>query len=112
MATRVEQPHVPAWQRGKVASWLVTVDHKRIGILYIGTAGLFFAISGFHTHSPGFNLSACLASSSAADLGAPCAASGANGSAERSAADTRTRTADTRTRTLLILPPPSPFREP
>jgi len=47
LATRVEQPHVPAWQRGKVASWLVTVDHKRIGILYIGTAGLFFAISGF-----------------------------------------------------------------
>jgi cytochrome c oxidase subunit I len=47
LATRVEQPHVPAWQRGKVASWLVTVDHKRIGILYIATAGLFFAISGF-----------------------------------------------------------------
>ena len=47
MATRVEQPHVPAWQRGKVASWLVTVDHKRIGILYLGTAGLFFALSGF-----------------------------------------------------------------
>jgi len=47
LATRVEQPHVPAWQRGKVAGWLVTVDHKRIGILYIGTAGLFFAISGF-----------------------------------------------------------------
>ena len=47
MATRVEQPHVPAWQRGKVASWLVTVDHKRIGILYIGTAGIFFAVSGF-----------------------------------------------------------------
>ena len=38
---------VPAWQRGKVASWLVTVDHKRIGILYIGTSGLFFALSGF-----------------------------------------------------------------
>ena len=37
---------VPAWQRGKVASWLVTVDHKRIGILYIGTAGFFFALSG------------------------------------------------------------------
>ena len=46
MATRVEQPHVPAWQRGKVASWLVTVDHKRIGVLYIGTAGIFFAMLG------------------------------------------------------------------
>jgi cytochrome c oxidase subunit 1 len=47
LATRVEQPVGPAWQRGKVASWLVTVDHKRIGILYIGTAGFFLAISGF-----------------------------------------------------------------
>jgi cytochrome c oxidase subunit 1 len=38
---------VPQWQRGRVARWLVTVDHKRIGLLYIGTAGIFFAISGF-----------------------------------------------------------------
>ncbi|MCZ7589712.1 MAG: cytochrome c oxidase subunit I [Gaiella sp.] len=47
MAVDVGQPRVPAWQRGKVASWLVTVDHKRIGILYIGTAGFFLAIAGF-----------------------------------------------------------------
>jgi len=47
LATRAEQPPAPAWQRGKVAGWLVTVDHKRIGILYIATAGVFFAISGF-----------------------------------------------------------------
>ena len=48
MATELRPERlVPAWQRGKVASWLVTVDHKRIGILYIGTAGLFFALSGF-----------------------------------------------------------------
>jgi cytochrome c oxidase subunit 1 len=47
LAARAEQPPVPAWQRGKVASWLVTVDHKRIGILYIATAGFFFALSGF-----------------------------------------------------------------
>ena len=40
-------PGVPSWQRGRVAGWLVTVDHKRIGILYIATAGLFFALSGF-----------------------------------------------------------------
>jgi cytochrome c oxidase subunit 1 len=46
LAVRVEKP-IPAWQRGKVASWLVTVDHKRIGILYIATAGVFFAVSGF-----------------------------------------------------------------
>jgi cytochrome c oxidase subunit 1 len=37
---------IPAWQRGRVASWLVTVDHKRIGILYILTAGLFFVAGG------------------------------------------------------------------
>jgi cytochrome c oxidase subunit I len=44
VATRVEQ--IPAWHRGKVASWLVTVDHKRIGILYIATAGVFFVVGG------------------------------------------------------------------
>ena len=35
-----------AWQRGRVASWLVTTDHKRIGILYIGTALVFFVLAG------------------------------------------------------------------
>jgi cytochrome c oxidase subunit 1 len=40
------EPDVPAWQRGRVASWLVTVDHKRIGLLYIVTAGLFFVAGG------------------------------------------------------------------
>ncbi len=44
MALRAETP--PAWQRGKVASWLVTTDHKRIGILYISTALVFFALAG------------------------------------------------------------------
>src|SRR5688572_12863079 len=37
---------VPQWQRGRFASWFVTVDHKRIGILYIATAGFFFAAGG------------------------------------------------------------------
>ena len=37
---------VPAWQRGKVASWLVTTDHKRIGILYISTSLVFFVLAG------------------------------------------------------------------
>ncbi len=37
---------VPSWQRGRFASWLVTVDHKRIGILYLVTAGLFFVAGG------------------------------------------------------------------
>ena len=38
--------HTPAWQRGRLASWLVTTDHKRIGILYLATSGLFFLAGG------------------------------------------------------------------
>ena len=45
MATRVEPVAVP-WTRGRVASWLTTTDHKRIGILYITTTGLFFVAGG------------------------------------------------------------------
>ncbi len=37
------------WHRGRVASWLVSVDHKRIGALYLGWAGLFFVIAGILT---------------------------------------------------------------
>jgi cytochrome c oxidase subunit 1 len=44
VAARAET--VPAWQRGRIASWLVTTDHKRIGILYIWTALVFLLISG------------------------------------------------------------------
>jgi cytochrome c oxidase subunit 1 len=40
------QTPVPAWQRGRFASWLVTVDHKRIGLLYIATSGVFFLAGG------------------------------------------------------------------
>ena len=47
MAARAETPVYRAdWRRGRVASWLTTVDHKRIGILYIGTALGFFAFGG------------------------------------------------------------------
>ena len=42
----VAETPVPQWQRGRLASWLVTVDHKRIGILYIATAGVFFLAGG------------------------------------------------------------------
>ena len=45
MAARTET--IPAWQRGKVTSWLVTTDHKRIGILYIVTSLVFFVLAGF-----------------------------------------------------------------
>jgi len=48
MAVNVEsvQPYRGDWRRGRVASWLTTVDHKRIGIMYIWTALVFFAIGG------------------------------------------------------------------
>ncbi len=44
MVARTET--APAWQRGRVASWLVTTDHKRIGILYISTSLVFFCLAG------------------------------------------------------------------
>jgi cytochrome c oxidase subunit 1 len=35
-----------SWKTGRVSSWLVTVDHKRIGILYIATSLVFFVAGG------------------------------------------------------------------
>jgi cytochrome c oxidase subunit I len=46
VAVRSEAVYPVDWKNGKVASWLTTVDHKRIGILYIGTALVFFAAGG------------------------------------------------------------------
>ena len=46
MATRSEAV-APTWKEGSVTSWLTTVDHKRIGILYIVTSFLFFGAAGF-----------------------------------------------------------------
>jgi cytochrome c oxidase subunit 1 len=40
------QPYRADWKRGRVTSWLTTVDHKRIGILYIWTSLFFFALGG------------------------------------------------------------------
>ena len=44
MAARAETPAVPLsdWKRGGLSSWVTTVDHKRIGILYIVTCLVFF----------------------------------------------------------------------
>ena len=36
----------PTWKQGAVTSWLTTVDHKRIGILYIVTSFVFFFAGG------------------------------------------------------------------
>src|SRR5579862_77927 len=48
MAVNVEaaRPYRADWRNGKVAGWLTTVDHKRIGILYIWTSLVFFAAGG------------------------------------------------------------------
>jgi cytochrome c oxidase subunit I len=48
MAVNVEtvHPYRADWRRGRIASWLTTVDHKRIGILYIATSLVFFGIGG------------------------------------------------------------------
>jgi cytochrome c oxidase subunit 1 len=40
------RPYRADWRRGRVASWVTTVDHKRIGILYIATSLVFFAVGG------------------------------------------------------------------
>ncbi len=48
MAVDVEsvRPYRADWRTGRITGWLTTVDHKRIGILYIWTALVFFAIGG------------------------------------------------------------------
>jgi cytochrome c oxidase subunit I len=47
VAVRAEvQPYRADWKQGRVASWVTTVDHKRIGILYIVTSLAFFALGG------------------------------------------------------------------
>src|SRR5689334_15802556 len=48
MAVRAEpvRPYRADWRRGRVAAWLTTVDHKRIGILYLVTSLVFFGAGG------------------------------------------------------------------
>jgi cytochrome c oxidase subunit I len=48
VAARAEEmrPYRSPWMRGRVASWVTTVDHKRIGILYITTSLAFFLLGG------------------------------------------------------------------
>jgi cytochrome c oxidase subunit 1 len=36
----------PAWTRTAIGSWITTTDHKKIGILYMYTAILFFMLGG------------------------------------------------------------------
>jgi len=46
LAVSAEAVYPVPWYRGRFTSWLVTVDHKRIGILYIATSLVFFAAGG------------------------------------------------------------------
>src|SRR5919204_3227754 len=48
MSVRAEpvRPYRADWRRGRVATWVTTVDHKRIGLLYIGTSLVFFVAGG------------------------------------------------------------------
>jgi cytochrome c oxidase subunit 1 len=47
VAARAEPYTYPvSWKNGRVMSWVTTVDHKRIGILYIATTLLFFLAGG------------------------------------------------------------------
>ncbi|MGB8004790.1 MAG: cbb3-type cytochrome c oxidase subunit I, partial [Gaiellaceae bacterium] len=50
MAARAEpypiEPYRRDWRQGRVMSWITTVDHKRIGILYTITSLVFFAAAG------------------------------------------------------------------
>jgi cytochrome c oxidase subunit I len=46
VAVNTEAVYPVSWKEGRVASWLVTVDHKRIGILYILTSLFFFVLAG------------------------------------------------------------------
>ncbi len=46
MAVRSDAVAPVSWKSGRVSSWLVTVDHKRIGILYIATSFVFFVAGG------------------------------------------------------------------
>ena len=45
MAVRAE-PVSPGWKDGPLMQWLTTVDHKRIGLLYIWSGFLFFLGGG------------------------------------------------------------------
>ena len=46
MATTTLEPQASAYKRSWVIDWLTTVDHKKIGILYITNSFLFFFAAG------------------------------------------------------------------
>jgi cytochrome c oxidase subunit 1 len=46
VAVRAEPVYPVPWYRGRFTSWITTVDHKRIGILYLITCLIFFGAGG------------------------------------------------------------------
>ncbi len=46
MAVRAEPVYPVPWYRGRFTSWITTVDHKRIGILYLISCLVFFGAGG------------------------------------------------------------------
>src|SRR3990170_3334523 len=46
MATTTLEPRADTYRRSLVLDWLTTVDHKKIGILYIVNSFLFFFAAG------------------------------------------------------------------
>ncbi len=46
MSANAAPVRAPAWNEGRITGWITTVDHKRIGILYIVTAFVFFLLGG------------------------------------------------------------------
>jgi cytochrome c oxidase subunit 1 len=46
VAVNTDAVHPVTWKSGRIAGWLVTVDHKRIGIMYIVTSLVFFGAGG------------------------------------------------------------------
>jgi cytochrome c oxidase subunit 1 len=46
VAARTEVARAPTWKQGAVTKWVTTLDHKRIGILYLVSAFFFFFAGG------------------------------------------------------------------
>src|SRR5918996_3814535 len=46
MATTVITPRAAVYQRSRLYEWLTTTDHKKIGVLYVTSAYVFFLLGG------------------------------------------------------------------
>ena len=46
MATTALSPRAATYARSRVYEWLTTTDHKKIGLMYVATAYIFFLLGG------------------------------------------------------------------